>query len=199
MQFFKEENFFLRKKGIPKKKKPITKVWRCSCVVLFVFFFVGDFVGKHFCFASVIAEANSKSGWFFFSRNKAFSRSSSDSLTNEVVLDEAGSGGGALLVLACNVEDLPESQGLISCCRDDSTTIRTLCQVQHSAGVSFEFSELGHGWVLPHDQLVLREAVGRDQLTVVFAPLDCAHLGVGVDAVQACSGLGVPESDLSIR
>lgn len=164
--------------------------------VSFSFFLLfGDFVGKHFVsFASVLAEANSK-----VSRKQSFSRSSSDSLTNKVVLDEAGSGGGALLVLACNVEDLPESQGLISCCGDDSATIRALCQMQNSAGMPFEFSELGHGWVLPHDQLVLGEPVGRDQLTVVLAPLDCAHLGVGVDAVQACSGLGVPESDLSVR
>lgn len=44
---------------------------------------------------------------------------------------------------------------------------------------TFELSHLGHGWVLPNNQLVLGKAMTRDKLLVVGRPEDGAHLWKG--------------------
>ena len=54
-----------------------------------------------------------------------------------------------------------------------------------------ELGGLDHVRVLPQDELVVREAVRRDDLLVVHRPLQRAHLRVRVDGVDEGAWLGL--------
>lgn len=58
-----------------------------------------------------------------------------------------------------------------------------------------QLGNLGHGRVLPDAELVLGEAVAGHNLLVGLGPHQGANLRLGVDGVEACAGLGVPEAD----
>ena len=71
--------------------------------------------------------------------------------------------------------------------------------MQNPGAVTGELRHLGHGGVLPQAQLVLRVSVRREQLALVLVPLEGAHLGVGVDAVEQRTRVGVPKLDAAVR
>ena len=53
-------------------------------------------------------------------------------------------------------------------------------------------------WVAPDAEGVVWEAAGADDLAVVGAPAQGGDLGAGVDAVDASTGGGVPEVDVTV-
>jgi len=113
-----------------------------------------------------------------------------------------GSSGGLLLALGRGggrlTKHAPETQGLIGTSRDDRGAVRGLRHVQHTRGVAVQLAHLGQGGVLPEDQLVLGVPVAGQDLALVAAPLQRAHLGAGVNGVELGAGEGVPESDVAV-
>lgn len=59
-------------------------------------------------------------------------------------------------------------------------------------------SDLGHGWVLPHHNLIKRIAVRTDNLVTRTRESQVANLTSGVNAVETGAAKGIPESDASI-
>jgi hypothetical protein len=60
--------------------------------------------------------------------------------------------------------------------RHDRLPVWRHCQVQHPHGVPRQHGHLLHGWVPPHDDLVLAVAVRADQLVHVLGPGQVADL-----------------------
>jgi len=73
-----------------------------------------------------------------------------------------------------------------------------LSKVQHASLVAGELGDLGHGRVLPDADLILAEAVGRDQLFPVVGPLERANLRFRINGIQQGTGRGVPKLDGTI-
>lgn len=65
-------------------------------------------------------------------------------------------------------------------------------------GVAGQRGQLAHRRVLPHDHLVQREAVGRDDLVHGPGPGQVAHLGAGVHGVEQVARIDVPELDVAV-
>lgn len=70
--------------------------------------------------------------------------------------------------------------------------------MEDAGGVALELRHAGERRVLPHGELVLGEAVGRDELLLVGRPHDGADLGVGVDRVDARAAVRVPEAEVPV-
>jgi len=96
------------------------------------------------------------------------------------------------------LEDFPEPQGLVTSSRHHGLTIRGLCKLENSGSVAFELRNLGHRGVLPNYELILGVPMRGHQFFVVLGPEDLAHLGLGVDGVEASSSRGVPETNATI-
>ncbi len=62
-----------------------------------------------------------------------------------------------------------------------------------------QISHLHDRGVLPDAQFILRSSVGADNLLSVLGPSQTAHLGLGVDGVEALSICGVPEFDAAVE
>ena len=95
-------------------------------------------------------------------------------------------------------EYVPETEGLVSCSGDNALTVWTHREVKDSVGVTRERCNFLHGWVLPHDDLIQRIAMGADDLIHVLGKHQIAHLGTCVNAANWLESVGVPESDASI-
>ena len=116
--------------------------------------------------------------------------------TNRVfgLIDQGQRPGRALLF-----KYLPEAKGLVTSNRDNSLAVWAHCHLENALSVSVQFSDFRHRWVVPDGQLVLREAVGRDELFLMcFGPQNGAHLGLGVSGTQLSTGGGVPEANVSV-
>ena len=87
-------------------------------------------------------------------------------------------------VAGAATKDVPEAQGLVTGAGDDDAAVRARGEVEDTVGVAGEADDLRHGGVLPDDDLVLAEAVGRDDFVCVFGPGEIADLAAGVDLVD---------------
>ncbi len=95
-------------------------------------------------------------------------------------------------------KDLPEAKSLIGSSRNHGVAVRAHGHVEHTGLVAGEVRNLDHRGVLPQRELVLGEAVRRENLLLVLAPHERAHLRVGVDLLQESAGGAVPEADLPV-
>ena len=62
-----------------------------------------------------------------------------------------------------------------------------------------DWTDLGHGWVLPDNELVLGEAVARHNLAVLLVPQQRRHLRLGVNGIHARASRRVPEANVTVR
>lgn len=85
-------------------------------------------------------------------------------------------------------KDVPKSQGLVSGASDNRFAVRADGQIEHTVAVSGEFGQLGHHWVLPDEDLILRVAVGGDELVGVFGPGEVADLRPSVYRLEVLPG-----------
>lgn len=106
---------------------------------------------------------------------------------------------GSDLLLLGALEHLPEAESLVASSRGDGGAVGAEREVEHAAGVAAELGHADHGGILPDDELVLREAVRRDELALVGVPLQSAHLRAGVDRVEARAGGAAPGADAAVR
>eukprot|EP00964_Phaeocystis_antarctica_P064192 scaffold38599_cov75-Phaeocystis_antarctica.AAC.1 len=107
-------------------------------------------------------------------------------------------GAPAPSLLRAAAKDLPEAQRLVRSRRDDRRAVWALREVEDARGVAGELGGLDHVRVLPQDELVVREAVRRDDLLVVHRPLQRADLRVGVDGVDEGAVVRVPKADHAV-
>lgn len=70
--------------------------------------------------------------------------------------------------------------------------------MQHARSVPLELRHPRQRGILPHRQLVLREAVAGDQLLVMWRPDNSTDLGLGIDRVDTRAARSVPEAQVSI-
>jgi hypothetical protein len=89
-------------------------------------------------------------------------------------------------------------QGFISGPGHDGLAVGRHCQIQHAVGMARQLGHLDERGVFPHQDLVLRVAVGRDELGGVLGPREIAHLAAGVDRLHGLTGQGVPEPDTAV-
>lgn len=104
----------------------------------------------------------------------------------------------ALLLLGSRLPHTPEAHGLVSSSRADRSAVGGDGSVKDTGGVASEVSNLDEGRELPDGELVLREAVGREELLLSGGPDKRADLGVGVDLVDEGAGLGVVEANVAV-
>jgi hypothetical protein len=71
--------------------------------------------------------------------------------------------------------------------------------MKHALGVAVKVGDFGAVWVFPEAQLVLAEAVGTEDLTLIFVPDKRADLAVCVDCVDELACLNVPEAHGLVR
>ena len=67
--------------------------------------------------------------------------------------------------------------------------------MQHTSRVSCQLAHLYHCGIFPHYELILTEAVRRNELFLVIAPLQGAHLGFGVHGVEARARVCIPKAN----
>ena len=67
-------------------------------------------------------------------------------------------------------EALPEAESLVGTGREHGGLVGRHAHGQHTFGVTSELSDLSRGGILPDRQLVLVEAVARDDLLVLLVP-----------------------------
>lgn len=96
-------------------------------------------------------------------------------------------------------EHLPEAEGLVGSARHHRLAVGGHRKVQHPRLVTSKLADLDHGRVLPQGELILGEAVRGQDLLLVLAPDEGAHLRVGIDLLQQGAGRRVPEADLAAR
>lgn len=96
------------------------------------------------------------------------------------------------------LEDVPKPECLVSSCACYSGAIGAQSEMENSACVASEVSDLLHLWVLPDAQLVIDEAMGREDLFVIGVPLQGAHLGLCILRVKEGACICVPEFDSHI-
>ncbi len=61
-----------------------------------------------------------------------------------------------------------------------------------------EGGNFGHGWILPHDDLIETVSVRANHFINVLAPHEVADLATSINTVATGTRHGVPESDASI-
>jgi hypothetical protein len=119
------------------------------------------------------------------------------------LLDGAGlhgsrAGGGDGWLAGLLLEDLPELERLVRGGGGEHLAIGAEAAVEDARLVGWDLHVLDAGGVAPDAEAVVREAAGGDNLLVVSAPAEAGHLGVGSNVVDASTGGGVPEVDLTI-
>lgn len=70
--------------------------------------------------------------------------------------------------------------------------------MENAGLVRWDFNVADQGWIAPDAKRVVWEAAGADDLAVVGAPAEGGDLGAGVNAVDASTGGGVPEVDVTV-
>merc|ERR1712137_1144032 len=119
-------------------------------------------------------------------------------LLNDAGLHGGRAGGGDGRLAGLLLEDLPELEGLIGSGSGEHLAIGAEAAVEDTRLVSRDLHVLDTGGVAPDAQAVIGEATSADNLLVVGAPTEAGNLGVGGDVVDASTGSGVPEVDLTI-
>ena len=59
-------------------------------------------------------------------------------------------------------------------------------------------TDLGHCGVLPDNELVLRETMGRHNLTVLLVPQQRRHLRLSINGIHTRTGRRVPEANVTV-
>lgn len=80
----------------------------------------------------------------------------------------------------------------------DSLTVGRLSKTENSLRMAIELGDFGERRIRPDGELVLREAVRRDELALVHRPLNGADLRIRVDRVDANATRRIPESQMSV-
>ncbi|KFX95175.1 hypothetical protein O988_05932, partial [Pseudogymnoascus sp. VKM F-3808] len=101
---------------------------------------------------------------------------------------------GASLLL----EDLPELEGLVRGGSGEHLSVRAEAAVENTGLVGWDLDVADESWVAPDAERVVGEATGADDLAVVRAPAKRGDLGAGVNAVDAGTGGGVPEVNVTV-
>lgn len=70
--------------------------------------------------------------------------------------------------------------------------------MENSSLVCWDLNVTNQSRITPDADRVVWEATGADNLTVVRAPSERGDLRTSVDAVDSCTGSGVPEVDVTI-
>lgn len=94
---------------------------------------------------------------------------------------------------------VPEPQRLVPGARHHGAAVGGRGHVQHPGGVARQLLRLHHGRVLPQAELVLGEAVARQELLLGGGPEEGEHLAARVDRVEQRARLGVPRLDAAVR
>jgi hypothetical protein len=77
-------------------------------------------------------------------------------------------------------------------------TVGRLGKPENALRMAVQLGDFGERRVRPDGELVLREAVRRDELALVHRPLHGADLRVRVDGVHTHAARRVPESQMSV-
>lgn len=107
--------------------------------------------------------------------------------------------GLVLLLTARLAEYVPKSQRLVAGARNNSLTIGTQRQIEHTIRMARQLGHLRQGGIFPHEYLVLRVAVRGDQLRGVLGPGQIANLRARVHALHGLARQRIPETDTPIR
>ena len=70
--------------------------------------------------------------------------------------------------------------------------------MEDSGLVGWDLDIANQSRVAPNADGVVWESTGADNLAVMRAPSETGNLGASVDAVNTCTGGGVPEVDVTI-
>ena len=73
-------------------------------------------------------------------------------------------------------EHIPEPESFVPSARHDALSVRRHGQVENTVAVAGQLGHLGEAGIFPDQDLVLRVAVGRHQLTGVLRPGEVADL-----------------------
>ena len=76
-------------------------------------------------------------------------------------------------------EHVPEPESFVPGARHDALTVRRHGEIENTVAVAGQLGHLGQAGIFPDKDLVLRVAVGRDQLTGVLGPGEVTDLNSG--------------------
>lgn len=93
------------------------------------------------------------------------------------------------------LEHFPEAQSFICSSTCHSGAIGTHSQMKDSACVTSEVSNLFHLWILPDAELIVYEAMRREDLSIEGIPLKSADLWFSLNWLNEAAWVGVPKLD----